>query len=187
MPITLIQIPEGISKVANNAFSRCASLKEVILPNSIQVLEATCFAWCYGLSKVNLPEGLTDIMTYVFNSCALSEVSIPASVNNILNRSFGDMASLKTVTFNRSHEGKVNIPNIHYEAFINSGPIDFIIPWTESQHYIQFTGTYEKNGVLYDKDIFFGANIGSKLKFIDNNNNLIAELEKTAEGVQKNV
>ena len=187
MPITLMQIPEGISKVANNAFSRCASLKEVILPSSMQVLEATCFAWCYELSKVNLPEGLTDIMTYVFNSCALSEVSIPASVNNILNRSFGDMASLKTVTFNRSHEGKVNIPNIHYEAFINSGPIDFIIPWTESQHYIQFTGTYEKNDVLYDKDIFFGANIGSKLKFIDNNNNLVAELEKTAEGVQKNV
>jgi hypothetical protein len=70
---------------------------------------------------------------------------------------------------------------------MNSGPVEFYLPWTDTQHLNKFTGYYEKQGVTYEKDIFFGAKIGSKLKFINSDNELEAELEKTTEGIQKNV
>ena len=57
MPITFMQVPEGIEVIANNAFSHCEQLREIKLPSTLKVLEATCFAWCYSLPKIELPEG----------------------------------------------------------------------------------------------------------------------------------
>ena len=128
--ITSVKIPEGITTVPNNAFSRCGKLYSVSFPSTLRVLDATCFAWCSDLGVVRLNSGLQDIRTYVFNSCKLSAVTIPASVNNVLERSFGDMPTLRSVTF----ESGSSIPYIHANAFVNSGSEDeqlvFNLPWS---------------------------------------------------------
>lgn len=184
MPINSITIPDSITTVGGNAFSNCAQLQEVSLPNTLKVLDATCFAWCSSLANISLPEGLTDIRTYVFDACILEDVSIPASVNNVLERSFGDMPSLKTVTFGRrlDEQGNVFVPYIQHRAFIGSGsasdPIVFNLPWTKEQHYEKFTGTYVEGGITYEKDIFFGARKGTKLRFIDESGSVIEEVTK---------
>lgn len=186
MPIKSIQIPESITAVSNNAFSSCTELLEVSLPSTLKVLDATCFAWCSNLGQIELPEGLQDIRTYVFDACALKTVVIPSSVNNVLERSFGDMPSLNTVTFGRRTDDTENVvvPYIQHRAFVNSGgtdePLVFNIPWTKEQHYAKFTGTYEEGGVQYEKDVFFGAKIGAKLRFIDADGALIEEVVKNA-------
>jgi hypothetical protein len=134
--IQSIQIPEGIKIITNNAFSRCTLLTKVELPSTTTVLDATCFAWCTNLSEVNLPEGLTTINTYVFDSCALEEVVIPASVTSIANHAFGNLKNLKKVTFKKQldENGKIIVPKITSEAFINSGssenPVVFNLPWS---------------------------------------------------------
>jgi hypothetical protein len=155
MPITSIVIPTGVTSIASNAFSWCDALEEVTLPSTIKTLDATCFAWCSKLSEIELPEGLTDIMTYVFNSCPLKEVVIPASVNNIYEQSFGNIATLQTVTFKKmlNADGSTKIPYIHSEAFSGSGstgtPIVFNVPWSEEEHMNKFAGD--------EKDPTFGA------------------------------
>jgi hypothetical protein len=160
MPITFMQVPEGIEVIANNAFSHCEQLREIKLPSTLKVLEATCFAWCYSLPKIELPEGLTDIMTYVFNSCIFEEVEIPASVNLILDHAFGDMVNLKKVTFKKDvhADGSIKIPNVNCGAFAGSGspenPIVFNVPWSELQHHYFFQGL-DENG--QEKDPTFGA------------------------------
>lgn len=160
MPITFMQVPDGIEVIANNAFSHCEQLREIKLPKTLKVLEATCFAWCYSLPKIELPEGLTDIMTYVFNSCIFEEVEIPASVNLILDHAFGDMVNLKKVTFKKDvhADGSIKIPNVNCGAFAGSGspenPIVFNVPWSEIQHHYFFQGL-DENGL--EKDPTFGA------------------------------
>jgi hypothetical protein len=167
MPITSIEIPNSISIIANNAFSRCEALESVTLPNTIKVLDATCFAWCSKLSKIELPDGLTDIMTYVFNSCPLQEVVIPASVNSIHDQSFGNISTLQTVTFSKALAG-TKIPFIHHKAFDASGAVTFILPWGLNDHLDNFIGTYtDAQGTIHDKDIFFGAVVGSTITFED--------------------
>lgn len=152
MPITSVEIPNTVSKIPNNAFSRCEALEEVILPNTIKVLDATCFAWCSKLSKIELHEGLEDIMTYVFNSCPLKKVVIPASVKNIYEQSFGNIATLQIVTFKKAlnADGSIKIPYIHQKAFSSSSnantPITFNVPWSEEEHINKF-----------EKDPTFGA------------------------------
>lgn len=130
-------IPDNIRNIPNNAFSRCYNLVSVKLPDSgLESLDATCFAWCNNLTDINLPEGLKYIYTYVFDSCALSNVTIPSTVDYVLERSFGDMPTLKEVTFKKrtNTDGTIFIPEIHSKAFVNSGsttePLVFNVPWS---------------------------------------------------------
>jgi hypothetical protein len=167
MPITALQIPDGITSVPDNGFSHCEALSNVVLPSTITELGPTCFAWCYRLSNITLPERLTNILTYVFYKSALTNVDIPASVAKIASNAFGEIKSLATVTFKNTS----TIPDVHHEAFSGSGtiaaPTVFSLPWTLEQHLEKFKGTYTDNETVKDKDIFFGATIGSTITFAD--------------------
>ena len=144
MPITTVTIPDSITKITTNAFSRCEALETVVLPNTITALEATCFAWCTKLSEITLHEGITDIYTYAFNQCPFREVVIPASVNQVLNQSFGANTALQSVTFKKAlnADGSIKIPSIATEAFAGSGsettPVVFNVPWSEEEHNSKF-------------------------------------------------
>lgn len=134
--ITSITIPEGVTKVASNAFSNCFNLIEVNLPSTIEILDATCFAWCNNLSSIDLPSGLKEIKTFCFDECNLEHVTIPSSVTKVLERSFGHIQNLKTVTFKKQldENGNIIIPNINENAFLNSGSssdgLVFNLPWS---------------------------------------------------------
>ena len=137
--ITEVAIPESITTVANNAFSRCKKLISVHLPANLEILDATCFAWCENLASIELPDTLREIRTYAFDGCKLETVTIPASVNTIMDHAFGSMTSLKEVTFEKKLDANGNIiaPYIHKNAFYGSGNINFVInvPWSEDYDY----------------------------------------------------
>ena len=138
--ITRVVIPEGITAIASNAFSRCNELTEVTLPDfSLEVLDATCFAWCTNITDIKLPEGLREIYTYALNSCSLKDVVIPSTTYKVLARSFGSIPTLETVTFKKSVDanGNIVVPDIYDEAFLDSGsdekPVIFRLPWSAEQ------------------------------------------------------
>jgi hypothetical protein len=122
-------IPEGIEVIPNNAFSRCEHLVDVTLPSTIKSLDATCFAWCKSLSNINLPEGLTKLMTYIFAETALVDVVIPSTVTEINEMAFGNIKTLKTVTFKKS----AGLPAIHVGAFSSTNGVTFNVPWAEGE------------------------------------------------------
>lgn len=137
--VNSISIPEGLTAIANNAFSRCTALTEVTLPSTLISLDATCFAWCLNLANIDLPEGLRYIYTFVFDSCALKDIVIPSTVETILERAFGDMPTLETVTFKKrlDEDGNIIVPNINEKAFAGSGSTDhtltFNLPWSSDK------------------------------------------------------
>jgi hypothetical protein len=63
----------------------------------------------------------------------------------------------------------------------------FTVPWTVEQHRAAFVGTYDDYAGTHDKDVFFGACVGSTLRFVDSDGNTVLEVEKTIEGVQSDV
>jgi hypothetical protein len=160
IPIKTVKIPDSIKVVSNNAFGHCSSLSDVELPNTLKELSDACFSWCSSLSKINLPEGLTDIKTYAFNECTLDNVIIPSTVTNIMERAFGFITTLKTVTFRKAigSDGNIKLPYIHSKAFNSSGSVDnpiiFNLPWSEEQHNSRYSGLDEQGN---QKDPTFGA------------------------------
>jgi hypothetical protein len=147
--ITNIFIPDGITTIANNAFSRCSSLEDLRLPADLLILDATCFAWCSKLKNVDLPNTVQEIKTYAFHRSAIEDIVIPASVNRLLEQSFGEITSLKTVTFQKKLDANGNIiaPYINRYAFTGSGngTVVFNVPWSEDYdyNYIEKVGNEE--------------------------------------------
>ena len=162
MSITVVNIPEGVSSIGSNAFSRCSNLTEVTLPSTLTSLGSTCFSWCSSLANVILPENakFTELPTYAFNECALKTVEIPSTIEMIRARAFGVIPSLREVHFKagRDEDGNIRVPQIHIQAFEGSGTaterIKFYVPWSKDQHIAAFEGT-DKNGNALDP--FFGA------------------------------
>lgn len=158
MDIEKVRVPEGVTIIPDNAFSNCKKLTSISLPKTLKTLDATSFAWCNELSEVNLPENLEEIRTYVFDNCKLSEVTIPAKVTKVYEKAFGDITSLKKVTFKKASDGK--IPYIHPRAFVGSGdqnnPIVFNFPWSEDEHRRAFDKIPGEEDTQ-DRDPFFGA------------------------------
>jgi hypothetical protein len=69
--IVNVIIPEGIEKIANNAFSNCIKLETLILPSSVTEIVASAFSGCAGLK----------IVYYNGDSTSYNEINIDATGN----------------------------------------------------------------------------------------------------------
>lgn len=90
-----IEIPEGVERFSNTTgksdwrgryfetFKNCATLKKVLLPESMWEINAGSFDGCSSLTDINIPSQLIKIGDLAFGECKrLSTLTIPPSVND---------------------------------------------------------------------------------------------------------
>ena len=90
----------GIStSIGSYAFSYCYSLTSVTIPSGVTKIGSYAFRECYSLSSVTIPSGVTYIDSYVFHYCySLTSVTIPSGVTSIGSFAFSYCYSLSLVT-----------------------------------------------------------------------------------------
>ena len=94
-----IIIPDSVTFIGNEAFCDCKSLQSVIIPDSVTSIGYTAFAGCSSLQSVNIPDSVTSIDGSTFSGCSfLQSVTIPDSVTSIGRRAFSKCSSLQSVT-----------------------------------------------------------------------------------------
>lgn len=79
-------VTEGITTIANNVIkgegynpdSKIA--KEIVIPDTVKVIEDRAFFSRYNLEKVTLPKNLTEIGDYAFFECNIKEIEIPNTI-----------------------------------------------------------------------------------------------------------
>ena len=91
-----VVVEEGITALANNAFSRCGNLAIVTLPDSMADTGDNTFTNCFSLEDVYFGSGLSRIGA-AFGSCGLTEIVIPGSVQLLDPYAFYGCEKLKTV------------------------------------------------------------------------------------------
>ena len=119
-----VDIPEGVTSVADKAFAWCGAYKsfgssyscynfrKVTLPSTLSTIGASAFSNCQVLQSINIPEGITEIQDNTFECCyELSGIIIPKGIKKIGNNAFSQNRSLKTITFSW------NAPQIDSKAF----------------------------------------------------------------------
>ena len=96
-----VTVPEGVTAIANEAFSGDTSLEEIILPDTIRKIGDRAFYNCSSLKELEIPGGVESIGESAFSHCSsLNSASIPASVKSIGNGVFAGATSLKTISVN---------------------------------------------------------------------------------------
>ena len=79
-----VTIPESVTSLGAECFSRCTSLASVSLPESVISLGESCFSKCTSLASINIPEAVTSLGDYCFYRCtSLTSLTIPESVTSL--------------------------------------------------------------------------------------------------------
>ena len=92
------EVPDGIREIASRAFEGNNDLKEIVLSDSVTILQPEAIEYCKNLTSVNLPRGIEFITAYVFSNCPkLASVVIPDSVSTISIGAFENCKGLKEV------------------------------------------------------------------------------------------
>ncbi len=95
---TAYQIPEGVTRIGDDAFYFCSSLVSVTIPESVTSIGRYAFCNCSSLTSVTIPEGVTSIGRSAFCDCSsLTSVTIPDSVTSIGEEAFYDCSSLGNI------------------------------------------------------------------------------------------
>ena len=77
-------IPNSVTSIGSEAFSRCFSLTSIIIPNNVTNIGDGAFAHCSSLTSITIPNSVTNIEMNAFAYCSsLTSVTIPNSVTSI--------------------------------------------------------------------------------------------------------
>lgn len=90
---SIVTIPEGIKTIGADAFASHAGITKIILPDSLEVIGEGAFAGCNNLSQIEGGNAVKRIEDRAFQGCPLTEIRIPASVEEIGLKAFA-VASL---------------------------------------------------------------------------------------------
>lgn len=91
-------IPDGIIKIAHEAFRKCINLESLVMPDSVEELGKDAFLDCEKLKSIRLSEKIKKLPYGTFCGCKnLKEISIPDNVEIIGQEAFLACNSLEYI------------------------------------------------------------------------------------------
>ena len=93
-----IIIPNGVEMIQEYAFGGALELEEIDIPNSVKSIGESAFQHNIKLAEAKLPDTLEVIEGYTFSCCELlRSIRIPSSVTAVMSAAFMECNSLKNV------------------------------------------------------------------------------------------
>ena len=136
-------IPDGVTEIADNAFTFCDSLTTVNIPDSVTKIGYGAFSYCTNLTSITIPDSVTTIDTHAFSHCPnLTSIIIPENVVEIGETIFEGCDNLWNITVSKTYpnldpyrnrikeylipEGTTEIEDHQFEGY--SGLSSIVIP-----------------------------------------------------------
>ena len=117
-----VAIPDEIAglaviKIDSSAFAKNETIKNVSIPETVQVIGESAFTDCKALEAVTLPDSVTEVGAMAFNNCTtLKKVDLSANLNKLGHRAFA-MTAIESVEIPKSLT--------QAESYITGGSYEF--------------------------------------------------------------
>ena len=93
-----INIPDSVISIGYSAFNGCEELEEVTIPDSVVQMKSSIFMCCSGLRSAHLSKNMTEIVRRMFKNCTkLQEIIIPDGVTQIGDEAFEGCKNLRKI------------------------------------------------------------------------------------------
>ncbi|NCB28039.1 MAG: leucine-rich repeat domain-containing protein, partial [Bacteroidia bacterium] len=101
--MTNVNIPEGVTSIGPRAFSGCNKLTSIEIPDSVVSIGKSAFSGCWSLTNVVIPESVTSIGPRAFTGClSLTNIEFPESMTYIPDNLFDGCNSLTNITISEN-------------------------------------------------------------------------------------
>jgi hypothetical protein len=91
-----VAVPESVKEICWDAFSECESLTYIAIPKGVQEINSHLLANCVNLENVEIPQRMTKICNGAFWGCVkLESIKIPSSVREIERYAFRGCNKIK--------------------------------------------------------------------------------------------
>lgn len=84
-----VKVPESVRVIAAEAFQNHSEIESVSLPDSLLTVGEGAFEGCSSLSRITFGKKLEEIKDRAFKGTALTEISVPSSVQRLGLQAFG--------------------------------------------------------------------------------------------------
>ncbi len=96
----------GLTKIGAEAFAHCYALASITIPNSVTSVGVSLFEECGNLSDVIIGRGLTELSGTMFLNCtALKTIALPDHVTTINASAFSGCSALESITIPKTVTG----------------------------------------------------------------------------------
>ncbi|MBR3098427.1 MAG: leucine-rich repeat domain-containing protein [Clostridia bacterium] len=145
-----VTVPEGTARIGAEAFRDCAALKSVTLPASVMYLGNMAFQGCAALEQIALPEGVVYLGIAAFSECpALKSAALPEGMEEIPDYAFSGCSALERLILPES------LLRAGRGAFPADGVKSVYYAGTKTQAQ-QITGPEEEKGILAKSSWHYG-------------------------------
>jgi hypothetical protein len=104
-----IILPSSVILIDLRAFQGCPKLTTVTIPPYVKEINSYAFEDCVKLKSINFPNGLTDIGYFSFNSCkSIPVFTIPSTVSSIGVGAFMDNPGLINVVIDNQYYSSID-------------------------------------------------------------------------------
>lgn len=115
-----VLLPETVSVIQAYAFAGCENLKRVILSDNCVFLGYMAFSECESLSNLTIPPKMEYIDHYAFTGAMLEEIMIPDHVKYLGKGAFANCENLKLAVIGNG------IPGLQEELFENCHNLEYV-------------------------------------------------------------
>lgn len=176
-----VVVPEGVVRIAEEAFAGNEAVDRVILPDSVETIGAGAFRDCLVLQAVNFPARLRHMGPGAFENCVkLLRVLLPEGITEIEPKAFKGCRRLKELCLGKgmavigeqAFYGCSSLGEVHFsDSLVTLGSMAFyrcsalrevhLLPGTEEVGSLAFAQSgvkkvrVEGSGRRYGSDIFF--------------------------------